>query len=103
MHRFDSIEAVEEVLRWLIEYPHGPLVETHPAGGGRRVETHRHLLGGAPVAEAGNIGGSGVEVLELEEEELWRQRMEQKIQELNANVEDLTAIVNHLRAELGAE
>ncbi len=103
MHRFDSVEAVEEVLRWFAEYPHGPLVETHPAGGGRRVETHSHLLGGAPVADTRSGGGTDAEVMELEEEQLWRHRMEQKIQELQSNVEELTAMVNHLRSELGAD
>lgn len=47
MHEFRSLEEVEEILQGFIDYPHGPLVERLPSGGGRRVETFRHLLGGA--------------------------------------------------------
>jgi len=44
MHEFDSVEAVEETLQWMLEYPHGALVVKHPSGSGRRVETYAHLL-----------------------------------------------------------
>ena len=47
LHEFRSLEEVEEILQGFIDYPHGPLVERLPSGGGRRVETFRHLLGGA--------------------------------------------------------
>lgn len=100
MHEFASIEAVEETLQWFIEYPHGPLVARHPSGAGRRVETYSHLLGGAPSGEA--AVEAGATVIELEEEQLWRCRMEQKVKDLQANVEELTAMVHHLRSELGA-
>ena len=102
MHDFDSIEAVEESLQWFIEYPHGPLVLRHPSGGGRRVETYAHLLGGAPAADTRAITDAGTEVVELEEEHLWRSRMEQQIHELQTSVESLTATINDLRADLGA-
>ena len=44
IHHFESLDEVEEVLSWFIEYPHGPLVRRIAAGGGRRVETFEHLL-----------------------------------------------------------
>ena len=40
--------------------------------------------------------------MELEEEHLWRSRMEQQIHELQTSVESLTATINDLRADLGA-
>jgi len=103
MHDFPSIEALEEAMQWFIEYPPGPLVVRNPAGGGRRVETYAHLLGGAPPGDGRAIAEAGAEVVELEEEQAWRGRMEQKIQNLQANVEELTAMVRGLRAELGGE
>jgi uncharacterized protein YceH (UPF0502 family) len=101
MHDFESIEAVEEALRWFIEYPQGPLVARHPSGAGRRVETYAHLLGGAPAADAAVMAETGATVVELEEEQLWRNRMEQQIRGLQSSVEELTAMVHHLRSELG--
>jgi uncharacterized protein YceH (UPF0502 family) len=102
MHEFAGIEAVEETIQWFIEYPHGALVERHPSGAGRRVETYSHLLGGAAAGDF-VAGPEAVAVLELEEEQLWRNRMEQKVRELQTSVEELTALVHHLRTELGAE
>lgn len=103
MHEFASTDAVEECLQWFIEYPHGPLVVRHPSGAGRRVETYAHLLGGAPVADLQSSAENAAVIIELEEEQLWRKRMEGKIQTLETSVEELTAIVRQLRAELGAE
>lgn len=102
MHEFATIEAVEETIGWFIEYPHGALVERHPSGAGRRVETYSHLLGGAPAGDA-IVSPEAVTVIELEEEQLWRSGMEGKVRELQSQVEELTALVHHLRAELGAE
>lgn len=103
MHEFSTIEEVEEALQWFIEYPHGPLVARHPSGSGRRVETYAHLLGGAPAGEAAIMPVAAATIVELEEEQIWRSRMERKIHELETNVEELTAMVHHLRSELGAE
>ena len=103
MHEFTTIEEVEETLQWFSEYPHGALVARYPAGAGRRVETYTHLLGGTP-AGAGAAGPEpSTEVVELEEEQAWRSRLEQQVRDLQARVEELTAMVQHLRAELGAE
>ena len=103
MHDFPAIEDVEEALQWLLEYPHGPLVARNPAGGGRRVETYAHLLGGAPVGDGAVGPAASTEIVELEEEQLWRRRMEQKIQQLEASVASLDSTVQQLRSELGAE
>ena len=46
MHPFESVEQVEEVLEGFMEYSYGPLVRELPVGGGRRVKTYGHLLGG---------------------------------------------------------
>lgn len=101
MHEFSSVDAVEESLQWLIEYPHGPLVVKHPSGSGRRVETYDQLLGGAAGGDGVPITQTTTTIVELEEEQVWRSRMERQIQDLQANVEELTAIVQHLRSELG--
>jgi uncharacterized protein YceH (UPF0502 family) len=103
MHEFESLEEVDQALEWFIDYPHGPLVVRNPAGGGRRVETYAHLLGGAVPENARALPEAAAEVLELEEEQLWRSRMEQKIQELQSQVEELSGMVHHLRSELGGE
>jgi uncharacterized protein len=102
MHEFASIEAIEETIEWFIEYPHGALVERHPSGAGRRVETFTHLLGGAPAAEL-MASPDAVAMVELEEEQLWRNRMEQKVRELQSHVDELSALVRTLRVDLGAE
>ncbi len=46
MHPFTEVSQVEEILKGFIDYPYGPLVKELPAGGGRRVKTYGHLLGG---------------------------------------------------------
>jgi len=46
MHPFENVAQVEEILQGFIDYPYGPLVRELPVGGGRRVKTYGHLLGG---------------------------------------------------------
>jgi len=75
----------------------------HPAGSGRRVETYAHLLGGAPGGDVSPIMQATTAIVELEEEQVWRSRMEQNIRDLQTSVEELTAMVRHLRSELGEE
>lgn len=100
MHEFDSLDAVEHCLRWFEEYPHGPLVLRRPAGGGRRVETFQHLLGGCTGSEA---PVRDLEVIALEEESLWRVKLERKVESLETTVEELSAMLNQLRQDLGSE
>lgn len=101
MHEFASLDAVEQALQWFVEYPYGPLIERFPSGQGRRVETFAHLLGGS-AGEGHVLPEASVEIVELEEEHQWRSKMEQKVQDLQATVEELSAMVQHLRSELGA-
>lgn len=103
MHEFKSLEEVDQALEWFIDYPHGPLVVRNPAGGGRRVETCAHLLCGAVPENARALPEAAAEVIELEEEQLWRSRMEQNIQGLQSQVEELSGMVHHLLSELGSE
>jgi len=84
MHAFGSLGEVEEVLAGFIGYPHGPLVERLPAGGGRRVETFRHLLAGDRPEEPGAATDS-------EAAADWRQAMEARIEALEAEVGRLRA------------
>ncbi len=83
---------------------HGPLVVRNPAGGGRRVETYAHLLGGAPPGDGsaaarsqcrdcGVGGGTGHGAA------AWNK----KSRTSRHRVEELTAMVQHLRSDLGAE
>lgn len=52
MHPFESVAQVEEILHGFMEYSYGPLVKELPVGGGRRVKTYGHLLGGEKGFEA---------------------------------------------------
>ncbi|MFT6181908.1 MAG: hypothetical protein ACI9NQ_001885 [Paracoccaceae bacterium] len=52
MHPFESVTQVEEILSGFMEYSYGPLVKELPVGGGRRVKTYGHLLGGEKGFEA---------------------------------------------------
>ena len=84
MHTFHGLDEVEEILTGFIEYPHGPLVERLPAGGGRRVETFRHLLcrGFADDEEPPH---------EVRPAADWQQAMEGRLAALEAQVADLKA------------
>ena len=83
MHAFHGLDEVEEILTGFIEYPHGPLVERLPTGGGRRVETFRHLLcTGAAEDEPPR---------EISPAADWRQAMEERLAALETEVADLKA------------
>ncbi|PAW60170.1 MAG: hypothetical protein B9S37_10570 [Verrucomicrobiia bacterium Tous-C3TDCM] len=102
MHEFATLDAVEECLQWFIGYPNGALVQRHPSGQGRRVETVCHLLGGSPTAEMSLVSGASLEIVELEAEQAWRSRLEAQVAELRQQVEELNSMVQQLREELGA-
>lgn len=86
MHHFSSLNEVEETLSWFIEYPHGPLVQRIPVGGGRRAETFLHLLVGeaggettaspTPAASSSNPG----------ETPAWQAAIEARLAELERQV-----------------
>ena len=93
IHHFSSLDEVEETLSWFIDYPHGPLVQRIPVGGGRRAESFVHLLGGqlgadpappsTPTPPASSPGTG---------EQAWRAGIEARIAELERQVA-------HLRGE----
>lgn len=53
LHTFSTPEQVEEILKGFIEFPNGPLVKELPPGGGHRVRTYTHPLGGETELGAG--------------------------------------------------
>jgi len=84
MHAFHGLDEVEEILTGFIEYPHGPLVERLPVGGGRRVETFRHLL-------CGSAADDGHAAAESHAPAGWQQAMEERLAALEAEVAELKA------------
>jgi uncharacterized protein YceH (UPF0502 family) len=98
LHHFASLDEVEETLSWFIDYPHGPLVERIPIGGGRRVETFAHLL--CEHADDVPAPASTAETpvppapLTPDPDAGWREDIEAQIAELQQQLADL-------RGELG--
>ena len=84
MHAFHGLDDVEEILTGFIEYPHGPLVERLPAGGGRRVETFRHLLCGGADDDTQEPDASHASAD-------WQQTVEARLAALEAEVAELKA------------
>ena len=109
IHHFTSLEEVEEILTWFIEYPHGPLVRRIPAGSGRRVEAFEHLLseriaspqdegaGHAPdsdlIPEAPSAGTAPDD-----EEPEWKQSVESRLAKLE---QEVTSLRSHLTRSEG--
>jgi uncharacterized protein YceH (UPF0502 family) len=54
-HPFETVTQVEEILGGFIDYSYGPLVRELPVGGGRRVKTYGHLLGGETGFDAATL------------------------------------------------
>ena len=105
IHHFTSLEEVEEILTWFIEYPHGPLVRRIPAGSGRRVEAFEHLLSeriASPQAEgAGQAPDSNLTPeapsagpTPNDEEPEWKQSVESRLAKLEQEVISLRAHLN---------
>ncbi len=86
---FDTLPEVEEVLSGFIEYSHGPLVARISAGGGRRVETFRHLL-----AEE----SASLEVENSQSEATPPQDLVRRVEELEAEVASLRSQLDSLLA-----
>ncbi|MFT5470312.1 MAG: hypothetical protein ACI8UO_005440 [Verrucomicrobiales bacterium] len=94
IHRFGSVEAVEQSLQSLIDFPAFPIVKRFPSGSGRRAVIYAHLLSGEPEglsAVPAAAGGSAVSAAQivLEEESSWRKKLEGQVAELNSELETL--------------
>lgn len=93
IHRFASLDEVEETLSWFIEYPHGPLAKRIPVGGGRRVESFEHLLSeNVPADELEQPAPA--EAKSPQDDASWRADIETRLERLE---EDFAALVKRLR------
>ncbi len=94
LHHFHSLDEVEETLSWFIDYPHGPLVQRLPVGGGRRAESFVHLLTSTNDASAPPSPGPAPSVSSSPpgSEQAWRSDIEARIAELERQIA-------HLRGE----
>ncbi|QIF00189.1 DUF480 domain-containing protein [Roseimicrobium sp. ORNL1] len=89
MHAFADIPATESAIRELMTYPETPLVESIPAGGGRKTITYVHLLGG-PVETSGVATSSaGEAAVQANTDIAWRERLENEIANLRDEVAEL--------------
>jgi uncharacterized protein YceH (UPF0502 family) len=89
MYSFPDIPAAESAIRELMTYPETPLVESIPAGGGRKTITYVHLLGG-PVETSGVASSSAGEAeVQANTDIAWRERLESEIAMLRDEVADL--------------
>ena len=89
MYSFSDIPATETALRELMTYPESPLVESIPAGGGRKTITYVHLLGG-PVETSGVATSSAGEAeVQAHTDIAWRERLESEIAMLRDEVAEL--------------
>ncbi|HJM62233.1 MAG: hypothetical protein CMN05_03860 [Roseibacillus sp.] len=106
IHHFSSLEEVEEILTWFIEYPHGPLVRRIPAGSGRQVETFEHLLseriaspqtegaGHAPDTSLTPEAISSTGPVPDDEDPEWTQSIESRLAKLEQEVASLRALLS---------
>ena len=89
MYSFPDIAAAESAIRELMTYPETPLVESIPAGGGRKTITYVHLLGG-PVETSGVASSTaGVAEVQANTDIAWRERLETEIATLRDEVAEL--------------
>ncbi len=102
MHPFESVEQVEEVLQGFIEYSYGPLVKELPAGGGRRVKTYGHLLGGEPSFQEGASGliPNAEQIVENDQHH-WRTQIEEKLSMLDQALSSVQIELKKIQTELG--
>lgn len=98
IHRFGSVEAVEQSLQSLIDFPAGALVKKFPAGSGRRAVTYAHLLSGEPdgpsavsAAAGGGAAPVSAQQIVLEEESSWRKKLEEEVESLSEELAALRA------------
>jgi uncharacterized protein YceH (UPF0502 family) len=107
-HAFADLESVQEALDEMVCYGPYALVKEYPPGGGRRVVSYGHLMGGgcgeegepAPVASPMAAADSG-ESDPLGEAPGWREALESGLDDLRQEVSDLKGELERLREELG--
>jgi uncharacterized protein YceH (UPF0502 family) len=90
LHTFSSLDEVEEMLTWFIEYPHGPLVRRIPVGEGRRVETFTHLLSPA-ASDSPSVACTPLAAAETSTEPDWRVAIEARLASLESEIAGLKA------------
>ena len=93
LQAFPDLQAVEQTLTQLIEYPEGPMVVCFPPGGGRRVASFAHLLGGEVSTPEPTqvVAPTNTEWIEPG----WKESIEAQIAALRQELADL-------KAQLGA-
>lgn len=95
--QLDFVEQVEEIPQGFIEYPNGPVVEELPAGGGRRVKTYVHFLGGET-----ELGTSSPQVPPSKPDDPdWKTETNVRPALLESDIKKALTEINRLKAELG--
>ena len=97
LHPFSTPEQVEEILQGFIEYPNGPLVKELPAGGGRRVKTYAHLLGGETDLVTSTPQSPSSKPVETE----WQTETDNRLEILELDLKKALAEIDRLKTELG--
>ncbi len=116
MHPFADIERTQNALDELKEFQPDPLVKEIPAGGGHRVPTFVHLLGGGVEIDASHehavpapastpppsaaTHSTPAPVASAVDDD-WKRDLEQEVETLKQTVSDLQADVDQLKRELG--
>jgi len=100
LHPFTTVEQVEEILQGFIEYPNGPLVKEIPTGGGRRVKTYAHLLGGETELGSSEAVSAPVTASNSADPE-WQSKTDNRLSCLEDSLAQALAEINKLKTELG--
>jgi uncharacterized protein YceH (UPF0502 family) len=101
LHPFSTVEQVEEILQGFIEYPNGPLVKELPAGGGRRVKTYAHLLGGETELQASETAVPNLQSTTEGSQSDWQTEANTRLGALEFAVEKILNEIGNLKEELG--
>ncbi len=95
MHKFVDTDEVERVIAHLHEHPSGALAMQLPRMAGQKEQRYVHLLSGEPDVSALAAAGSGGS------REAAGPDLRQRVEELEAEVRSLRALVNRMAGELG--
>jgi len=100
MHPFETVQQVEEVLQGFMEYAAGPLVQEIEAGGGRRVKTYAHLLGGENAGNPTIIPQPQSQVIDNPTE---KNAMEERLGKLEESLATVLSEISRIKEELGVD